>query len=257
MDFIPTQIGSKAEIVRAPRASSNESVDHFNLNSLPLLLPEESYATVFSVTKIVGSPVQAVGTPQIKWRSYMGEHGVVVGSEVSLVSANSSSTQSNALQQQLQDSVYIDCTHSPSTVVRGTDFQVTLRITNNTTKEMSLQMVSRDMVSPSYVATSDQVVSSPSSESTVSLKKENVLDSGNGSAGGLGSSQLFVTGSSKSNIGIVGAGRSVDIFVTVCAVDLGLQELRGIAVLDINTLRVYSAKSLLKVMVVNGPAPSE
>lgn len=254
MDFIPTQKGSISEIIRAPRAITNESLDHFNLNSLPLLLPEESYASVFSVTKIVGSPVQAVGSPQIKWRSYMGEHGVVVGSEVNLVSANSSSA---AHQQQLLDSVYIDCTHSPSTVVRGTDFIVTLRITNNTTKEMSLQLVSRDMVPPSYVATSEQAVSSPINETSVSQKKEIASDSGHGITGCLGSSQLFVTGSSKSNIGVVGAGRSVDVSVTVCAVDLGLQELRGIAVLDVNTLREYSAKSLLKVMVVNTPAPSE
>lgn len=253
MDFIPTQRGSISEIIRAPRALTNESVDHFNLNSLPLLLPEESYASVFSVTKIVGSPVQAVGSPQIKWRSYMGEHGVVVGSEVNLVSSNSSS----AAHQQQQDSVYIDCTHSPSTVVRGTDFIVTLRITNNTTKEMTLELVSRDMVPPSYIATSEQAVSSPSSEMSVSQKKEIASDSGHGITGCLGSSQLFVTGSSKSNIGIVGAGRSVDVSVTVCAVDLGLQELRGIAVLDVNTLREYSAKSLLKVMVINAPAPSE
>jgi hypothetical protein len=254
MDFIPTQKGSKAEIIRAPTAASNESADHFNLNSLPLLLPEESYAAVFSLSKIVGSPVQAVGSPQILWRSYMGEHGVVVGSEVNLSSGNSSSTQSSAHQQQLQDSVYIDCTHSPCTAVRGADFLVTLRITNNTTKEMSLQMISRDMVSPSYVTTSEQVVRSLSSETSVAQKQEIVSDPGNGSTGSLGSSQLFVTGSSKCNIGIVGAGRSVDISVTVCAVDLGLQELRGISVLDINTLRDYSSKSLLKVLVVNGPA---
>jgi hypothetical protein len=254
MDFIPTLKGSKAEVIPAPRATSNESMDYINLNSLPLLLPEESYAAVFSLTKTIGSPVQAVGSPQILWRSYMGEHGVVVGSEVNLLSSNSSCTQSSAHQQQLQDSVYIDCTHSPSTAVRGADFLVILRITNNTTKEMSLQMVSRDMVSPSYVATSEQAVCSSRSETSVSQQKEIVLDPGNGSTGSLESSQLFVTGSSKSNIGIVGAGRSVDISVTVCAVDLGLQELRGIAVLDINTLRVYSSKSLLKVMVVNGPA---
>ena len=257
MDFIPTQAGLKAEIIRAPRESNIESVDHFNLNSLPLLLPEESYAAVFSVTKTVGSPVLAIGSPQIKWLSYMGEHGVVIGSEAHLLSANYTSTQSSTHLQQLHETVYIDCTHSPSTAVRGVDFLVTLRITNNTNKEMSLQLISRDVVSSSYIATSEQVVNSSSSETLVSQKKDHASDSGNGSTKCLGSSQLFVTGSSKSNIGIVGPGRSVDTSLTVCAVDLGLQELRGIAVLDINTLREYSAKSLVKIMVIDAPRLNE
>ena len=79
-----------------PSSSSSKSntnnpdpMDYFNVDSLPLLLPDESYACVFSVSKDIGAPVRCAGSPEIKWCSYMGEHGIVQGADV-IVNAHSS-----------------------------------------------------------------------------------------------------------------------------------------------------------------------
>ena len=70
-------------------------MDYFNVDSLPLLLPDESYACVFSVSKEIGAPVRCAGSPEIKWCSYMGEHGIVQGADV-IVNASTSSQYNNA-----------------------------------------------------------------------------------------------------------------------------------------------------------------
>jgi hypothetical protein len=249
MTFRANQIDARVEVIRAPRDSKlstdMDNIDHFNLNSFPLLLPEEYYAVVFSISKVAGSMVQSVGSPQIKWCSYMGEHGTVIGGEVLLTGANTTYIQKNTQQSQLQtnnEMVYIDCINSPSTVVRGREFDVTIRITNNTVKDLFLQLVCKDMVSPSYTNTCDQ--SASTSDINNIIKKDVSKDSQ------ICSSQLLVTGSSKSNIGVVKIGDFVDLVLSIYSVDLGLQELKGVTILDINTSREYSAKSLLKVVVV-------
>ena len=102
MAFRATQSDAKVEVIRAPRDSKlsteMDTIDHFNLNSFPFLLPEEYYAVVFSISKVAGSMVQSVGSPIIKWCSYMGEHGTVVGSEVFLTGANTTFIQKNTQQ---------------------------------------------------------------------------------------------------------------------------------------------------------------
>ena len=245
MTFRATQFDAKVEVIRPPRDSkSSIEMDHFNLNSFPLLLPEEFYAVVFSISKMAGSMVHSVGSPQIKWCSYMGEHGTVIGSDVSLTGANTTFIQKNTHQSQLQtnnEMVYIDCISSPSSVIRGSEFDVTIRVTNNTIKDMFLQLICKDMVCPSYTSICDQ---GTSTSDVNEIKNDGSKD------GLLCSSQLFVTGSSKSNIGVVKIGEFVDLFLSVCPVDLGLQELKGVTMLDINTSREFSAKSLLKVVVV-------
>ena len=252
MTFSATQTNAKVEVIGAPKDSKlsteMDTLDHFNLNSFPLLLPEEYYAVVFSISKVPGSMVQSVGSPKVKWCSYMGEHGTVVGSEVFITGANTTFIQKSSQQSQLQvnnEMVYIDCISSPSSVIRGSEFDVTLRITNNTMKDTFLQLVCKDMICPSYTTICDQLNSNTTSDSNAAIRKEGMKDTP------ICSSQLFVTGSSKLNIGVVKIGENVDMILTVCSVDLGLQELKGITILDMNTLREYSAKSLLKVIVVD------
>lgn len=246
-----SQLGAEVVLISAPTDMSKTQLDadHFNLNSLPLLLPEESYAVVFSISKVSGLSNQSLGFARIKWCSYMGEHGVVAGNDVMLSSSSFPSNQSqNTPMPGGNDVVQILCISSPSTVARGTEFPITIKIVNTSTKDIPLQLLCRDMVSLTSGAASDQMVTSPSSESLFVSKKEKSVESSN-TRRPLGS-QLFVTGASKCNIGIIEAGESKEIIVTVCAVDLGLQELRGVAVLDINTLREYTVKSLMKVIVV-------
>jgi hypothetical protein len=252
-EFVAAQLGSEVVLISAPADISKTQLDadHFNLNSLPLLLPEESYAVVFSISKVSGLSNQSLGCARIKWCSYMGEHGVVAGNDVTLSSPSPTSNQSQSQSNPMpggNDVVQILCISSPSTVARGTEFPITIRIVNTTTKDIPLQLLCRDMVSLTSGASSDQMVTSPSSESLFVSKKEKSVESSS-TRKPIGS-QLFVTGASKCNIGIIEAGESKEIIVTVCAVDLGLQELRGFAILDINTLREYTVKSLMKVMVV-------
>lgn len=243
-------------LISAPKDMSkiHLDADHFNLNSLPLLLPEESYAVVFSIPKVTGSSSQSLGCARIKWCSYMGEHGVVVGNDVILSTAyiSTNQTQSTPLTPShgSNDAVDISCISSPSTVARGSEFPITIRIMNNTTKDIPLQLLCRDLVSMTSGASPEQTGLSPSLESLFVSKREKIVDSSS-TKKPIGS-QLFVTGASKCNIGILDAGESKEIIVTVCSVDLGLQELRGISVLDINTLKEYNMKSLIKVMVVTG-----
>lgn len=250
-EFVAAQLGAEVVLISAPADMSKTQLDadHFNLNSLPLLLPEESYAVVFSISKVSGLSNQSLGCARIKWCSYMGEHGVVAGNDVMLSSSSLPSNQSqNIPVPGGNDVVQILCISSPSTVTRGTEFPITIKIVNTTTKDIPLQLLCRDMVSLTSGAASDQMVTSPSSESLFVSKKEKSVESSS-TRKPIGS-QLFVTGASKCSIGIIEAGESKEIIVTVCAVDLGLQELRGVAVLDINTLREYTVKSLMKVMVV-------
>lgn len=54
---------------------------HFNLDSLPMLLPDESYAYSFIVSKSLDQGNRVIGVPEIKWCSYMGEHGVIRGED--------------------------------------------------------------------------------------------------------------------------------------------------------------------------------
>jgi hypothetical protein len=251
---VAAQLGAEVVLISAPADISKTQLDadHFNLNSLPLLLPEESYAVVFSISKVSGLSNQSLGCARIKWCSYMGEHGVVAGNDVTLSSPSPPPNQSQSQNTPIpggNDVVQILCISSPSTVARGTEFPITIRIVNTTTKDIPLQLLCRDMVSLTSGASSDQMVTSPSSESLFVSKKEKSVESSS-TRKPIGS-QLFVTGASKCNIGIIEAGESKEIIVTVCAVDLGLQELRGVTVLDINTLREYTVKSLMKVMVVN------
>lgn len=252
-EFVAAQLGAEVVLISAPADISKTQLDadHFNLNSLPLLLPEESYAVVFSISKVSVLSNQSLGCARVKWCSYMGEHGVVAGNDVMLSSPPPPPNQSQSQNTTMpggNDVVQILCISSPSTVARGTEFPITIRIVNTTTKDIPLQLLCRDMVSLTSGAAFDQMVTSPSSESLFVSKKEKSVESS--SARKPIGSQLFVTGASKCNIGIIEAGESKEIKVTVCAVDLGLQELRGVAVLDMNTLREYTVKSLMKVMVV-------
>lgn len=257
MSFIASQKDATVTRIDAPRSSplgpslgslQPEEIDHFNLNSFPLLLPEESYATVFSVSKTVGVPLRLVGSPVMKWCSYMGEHGLVTGGEVVLTSnGQTNQTNQNNQQQGLglgqgqdnDDIIYIDCISSPSSVARGSEFDIVLRITNNKNKDVTLQLVCRDMVTSSYNSTSESELSGPGS------RRDSIDERGG--------SQLLVTGASRRNIGSIKAGAHLDLTVSVCAVDNGLQELRGVAVVDVITLKEYVSTNLMQVMVMHGP----
>lgn len=267
MSFYAAQKNATVTSIGPPRNESDPAIldclDHFNLNSLPLLLPEESYATVFHVSKKIGTAVKIVGTPHIKWCTYMGEHGVVRGNEVVLTSCTMISTYLNEQVQGDEEMIYIDCINSPTKVIRGKEFDIILRITNNTNRNVLLQLICKDIVASSYSSSLDQILTSneqisntkKDTNSNMNMNKNASTLLGQGeisrSTHEISGSQLFVTGSSKRNLNEMKNGGYVDLSVRVCSVDFGLQELKGISVIDKNTLKEYTTKSLLKVMVVD------
>ena len=250
MNFYAAQKNATVTSIGPPKNKTDltvlDSLDHFNLDSLPLLLPEESYAAVFHISKKIGTSIKVVGNPQIKWCTYMGEHGLVTGSDVVLTSSTMISTSASQQQQGIEDMIFIDCISSPSTVLKGNEFEIILRITNNTNKNTSMQLICRDMVAPSYRNSIDQIIA-PIRDQSLDTKKDNNSPQGQMDSG----SQLFVTGSSKKNLGEIRNGEYLDLSLKICAVNFGLQELRGVTVIDKNTSKEYNSKSLLKVMVVN------
>jgi hypothetical protein len=256
MKFLPAQMDAKVVLIAAPQANLSTStkmmnsfsypMENIDLNSLPLLLPEESYACTFSVSKNVGSSLRSIGVPEIKWCSYMGEHGIVKGNMVQL--EYNIPSQPNIMTV-TDGQIQIDCIRSPPSAVIGIDFEVTLRITNSTSKQLSLQLICRDAVRSSFSSYSALMTEVPSSSNLESLS----LAAGNVGAGGRAGTQLFVTGLSKADIGILGPKLYMDIQITVCAVDLGLQELVGIVVQDTSSLKEYPpSNSLMKVMITSG-----
>jgi hypothetical protein len=253
MKFLPAQMDAKVVLITAPQAnlststklikSFSDPIENFDLNSLPLLLPEESYACTFSVSKNVGSSLRSIGVPEIKWCSYMGEHGIVKGNMVQL--EYNIPSQPNIIIA-TDGQIQIDCIRSPSSAVIGIDFEVTLRITNSTSKQLSLRLICRDAVRSSFCSSSALMTEVPSSSNLETLS----LAAGTEGRAG---TQLFVTGLSKADIGILGPELYMDIQITVCAVDLGLQELVGIVVQDTSSLKEYPpSKSLMKIMISSG-----
>jgi hypothetical protein len=224
---VPDGVTSSMSPAREPSMTSIDST------AMPLLWPDESYAFSFAVSKPIGKVVKYAGFAEVKWCSYMGEHGVL-RSEDALVledstvsSSASSSFGGSTVDSVVAKAVRIDCVSAPADVTVGVDFTVLLRITNNGSHALSLQLVSRE---PSSSASSSAFHAS---------------DSG----GALFDSQLIVTGLASAHIGVLGAGDSYDCPISLCALSTGLQELKNICVVDLATAIEYPSGSLCKIFV--------
>ena len=123
----------------------------FNVDSLPLLLPNESYAYALTITRSNNSETalpptantptassRCLGTPSVLWRLQMGEHGTAHGEDVFLP------TPATALGLADGPFLRLQCIQSPSKVIVGDDFVVSLRITNLTNKAASVKLLYRD-----------------------------------------------------------------------------------------------------------------
>lgn len=158
MNFVPSLKDSEVTYITAPHAISSSSsnsqlslpergdddvdgdpLDDFNLDSLPLLMPNESYAFAVTTTRLPHQTARQVGTPEVHWCLHMGEHGVATGDEVSLGSplATGSVPRDGKC-------IRVQCLHNPSTAIVGEDFEVQLRITNNTSHSVSAKLLSRE-----------------------------------------------------------------------------------------------------------------
>jgi hypothetical protein len=114
----------------------------FNVDSLPLLLPNESYAFAVSTDRPPASASRLLGVPEVTWRLQMGESGVSTGERVFLPPFGASMGITDG---QL---IRVQAASSPQTVQVGEEFPVVLRITNTTTKTVSVKLLSREQLPP-------------------------------------------------------------------------------------------------------------
>ena len=229
---VPDGVTSSISPAQEPSMTSIDST------AMPLLWPDESYAFSFAVSKPIGKVVKYAGFAEVKWCSYMGEHGVL-RSEDALVledstvsSSTSSSFTGSTVDNVVTKTVRIDCVSAPADVTVGVDFTVLLRITNNGAHALSLQLISRE--------------SPPSANSSSAFYAS---DSG----GGPFDSQLIVTGLASAHIGVLGAGDSYDCPISLFALSTGLQELKNICVVDLATAIEHPSGSLCKIFVSEDP----
>jgi hypothetical protein len=232
-----------------------------NPSSMPLIWPEESYAYAFSITKMIGQVYKVAGYAEIKWCSYMGEHGTIRSDEAVIADGmNLSPVRSGTLYQPsisglgsgLGLSVRVDCVDSPSEATVGVDFTVILRITNNSNQPLSLRLVSRSASGISAAASSSLGAGAANQAATSSGFHAVSTVSPSLQLYGV-DAQLCVTGLATVNIGVLGTGQSIDTPVTVCPLGTGLQELKNMSVVDLATLAEYPSGSLCKVFVHEEP----
>lgn len=202
--------------------SPDDPMYHFNLDSLAMLQPEECYAYSFIVTKPSDYNGRLIGAPEMKWNTFMGEHGIMKGDDV----LSGVSTTNNIAVTGTSNSSFIDnraillkCIKSPSTAMVGRDFEVTIRITNSTSQPMEIQLrCNNNSINDEIDGLSDVC-------------------------------SLCVTGLSCSNIGILGSGEFIDKIITVCAVSGGLHELSDICAIDTSTLISYPSGSICEIFI--------
>lgn len=209
------------------KSSDFDPLMHFNLDSLPLLMPNESYAFAVATTK---PPTRLVGNPEILWCSPMGEHGTMRGDDVSMATLAHSSSGSSLVDNR---GVRIVCVECPSSAHVGVEFDVTLRIINCTNHPVSVKLQSRE---PKPGPQTPHSLVTPST--LLSLDDDEYA-----------TSSLCVTGLTSFDVGILGPGESADASISVCPLAGGLHELKGISALDTLTGKEYPMISTAKVFV--------
>lgn len=232
--------------VQSPRPSSSSptSVDAalelLDPEFMPMLMTEESYAYSFIVTKPAPghlTPGASIGTPEVKWCSCMGEHSYIRGDEILASAASISasgttprppaSSTTSLPQGQAPDTrgVRVQCVKSPSEAIVGELFEVVIRVINDTGRQVSVQLQSRD-----------GGVGNEKGVQTPALSSPNDLG-------------LCVSGLSTQNLGLLEVAEYKDVTLTVFPLQSGLQALRSIVAIDASNNKEYAAGTLFKVMV--------
>jgi hypothetical protein len=204
--------------------SPEDPMYHFNLDSLAMLQPEESYAYSFIINAPSGYNGRLVGAAEMKWNTFMGEHGIMKGDDV--LSGSSTNNNNNMNNPGTSNSsltenraILLTCMKSPSSAMIGKDFEVTIRITNNTSQPMEIQLrCNNNSINDEIDGLSEEC-------------------------------SLYITGLSCSNVGILGSGEFIDKIITVCAVSGGLHELSDICAMDTSTLISYPSGPICQIFI--------
>ena len=212
---------------------------------MPILLSDDSFTYAFYTKKIHcnGQSFPTIGIPEVKWCSCMGEHGYVRGDEISTslinnishmnnnsnISSskqNSSPNNSNNIKSTNdivtrnsvmsgEKSIRIICINSPAIAIVGIEFDITIRIINETGRPITLNLLTKDLMN--------------------SLP---VTEQG-----------LCVVGLSSLQIGYLDIGEIKDISLRIYPLSSGLHALRNILAIDIDTGNEYTSGTILKILV--------
>jgi hypothetical protein len=289
MNFIPSNKDAQVKFLTAPASKTISSTgtntnslsitdqsielsdeDMFNVDSLALLLPNESYAFALTTDRPPASASRQLGVPEVTWRLQMGESGISIGERVFLPSFGA------ALGIMDGQMIRVQCIHSPRSVKVGDDFTVQLRISNTTQKAVSVKLTSREAAAPQSQPQSMQQQLSNSTpisfsravsggggvsalltaiQSSLPISEDSTTHHASGNqtekvrnliqynAG------LCVTGLSSFFVSVLGPNESADISINVYALTGGLQELKSLYAVDLLTGREYPVGSLFKTFV--------
>ena len=112
-----------------------------NRDSWPMLLPDESYAYSYILPKLNTST--SIGYIEVKWYSYMGEYGITKGDEIITGNKLPNSTF-NKIDNIEIPGIKIECLNYPSSAIIGKEFEISIRVINNTKEPVVLQLRGKD-----------------------------------------------------------------------------------------------------------------
>ena len=211
-----------------------------NMDSWPMLLPDESYAYSYILPKLNTST--SIGYIEVKWYSYMGEYGITKGDEI-ITGHKLSNSTFNKIDNIELPGIKIECLNYPTSAIIGKEFEISIRVINNTKEPVVLQLRGKD----SYISNLQDKDNNINGIS----KRRSRTESNNLSnitMDMIGQS-IFITGLTCTNLGVVCSGDYIDTNIKLIAFENGLQELNDVIIVDTNTLKEFSFSSLIKIFV--------
>lgn len=202
------------------RNKLNTFTSALDFDDILLLQPDESMSFSFLCTNYPGLVPRIIGYPIVKYNNSMGESCVYRGEDTVITSGY---TPGSLVPQPIK----FVLVSSPSHVKVGEEFEITIRLYNNTTSNWPLRL---DCVNNFVSATPNASVD----ESPVTSVEEN---------------ELYFTGVTSRILGEIEAGSSMDFAVAVFPACSGLYEIPIINAVHTTTKEKYSSGKLCKVLV--------
>ena len=206
------------------KSKLNDISASLNYDDILLLQPDESMSFSFICTSYPGLVPRIIGYPYIKYNNSMGESCTYRGDDTVITSGY---TPGSLVPQPIKF-VLVSC---PSEVRVGEEFEITIRLYNNTTSDWPLRL---DCVNNSVSATPMQ----SSEESPVTSVEEN---------------ELYFTGVTSRILGEIDAGSSMDFAIALYPASSGLYDIPLIHAVHTTTKEKYSSGKLGKVLVYDSP----
>ena len=226
--------------------------DIFNIPSIALLNPEESYAYAIIVPKKKSSgissaaisTVRSLGYIEVNWASSMGEHARTCSEEIligkrtsypintntgSSISQSPATSPTSGLHKSIDsvglhgtgapletrnNTLFLDVVQSPSEGYVGQEFQITLRLTNYYSYPIMSQI--KSLFEQQYTQLQ---------------------------------SQLIIIGLSVINVQPLDSGESVEIILSVLPINGGVHSLNGLVAVNVITKSEFIYNNLCTLMI--------